>query len=49
MAIQKIFGETSETTTERYLYNTHRDLQAVMELLGRGKSSDAQNMDAHKR
>jgi integrase len=33
--IQKILGHTSEATTERYLYNAHKDLEAVMELLGK--------------
>jgi integrase len=37
--IQKILGHSSEATTERYLYNAHRDLEAVMELLGKGEAS----------
>ncbi|MGA2404158.1 MAG: tyrosine-type recombinase/integrase [Syntrophobacteraceae bacterium] len=37
--IQKILGHSSEATTERYLYNAHRDLEAVMELLGSDKAS----------
>ncbi len=35
--IQKILGHTSEATTERYLYNAHKDLEAVMELLANSK------------
>lgn len=33
--IQKILGHSSDATTERYLYNAHKDLEVVMELLGR--------------
>lgn len=32
--IQKILGHSSGATTERYLYNGHKDFEAVMELLG---------------
>jgi integrase len=35
--IQKILGHSSEATTERYLYNAHKDLEAVMALLGKSK------------
>jgi integrase len=35
--IQEILGHTSEATTERYFYNAHRDLEAVMELLEKNK------------
>lgn len=33
--IQKILWHSSEATTERYLYNARKDLEAVMELLGK--------------
>jgi len=51
--IQKILGHSSEATTERCLYNAHKDLEAVMELLGSsegdtegGKQHDTKNGEA---
>lgn len=39
--IQKILGHSSQSTTEKYLYNAHRDLEGVMELLGEQSTTES--------